>query len=436
MDVIRQLARAARPYTHADEDDAWIQALAGPRDARRFVLLGAMTHGTREFHEDRARITLRLVREHGFHGVAAEADGPAGVRLDRYLRGAGADRDAEEALAGFDRFPRWPWRNPEVRDFVRELRAHDAVNDQPAGFWGLDLYGMHASMRAVLAWLELEHPSLAERARRAYAVLEPHAEAPQRYGLRDDASNGPAAGAQAAYTVLGLVRGVATDAEGAFTALRHASAVVAAEACYRGMRHPGTSTWNLREHFLADALDALAAWLERRNGRPARLVVWAHNAHVGDARAISRWTTDGSAARTTLGTLLRARHGREVIRTVGLTTFVGTLTAAHAWGGPALRQDLLAGATDSWEDRLRTLGAGRVRIDSDALSDPLPEATERSVGVIYLPRSERDSHCFLSQLACRYDHVLHHDRTHATEPLDAQPGRMTEDAPETYPFGA
>jgi erythromycin esterase-like protein len=435
MDVIRELARVARPFTHADEDDAWIEALAGPRDARRFVLLGGMTHGTREFHEDRARITLRLVREHGFHGVAGEADGPAGVRLDRYLRGAGADRDADEALGGFDRFPRWPWRNPEVRDFVRGLRAHDAVNDQPAGFWGLDLYGMHASMRAVLAWLELEHPSLAERARRAYAVLEPHAEAPRRYGLREDASIGPAAGAQAAYTVLGLVRGVATDAEGAFTALRHASAVVAAEACYRGMRHAGTSTWNLREHFLADALDALAAWLERRSGRPARLVLWAHNAHVGDARAISRWAADGSAASTTLGTLLQERYGRDAVRTVGSSTHAGTVTAARAWGGPALCKDLAPDAPDSWAARLHALGAGRVRIDTDALRDPLPIALERSIGVLYLSHAEHDCHSFPAHLERRYDHVLHHDWTHATEPLDGQPGRMAEDAPETYPFG-
>jgi erythromycin esterase-like protein len=429
MGDIDTIGRAARPFGAADEDDAWLTALAGD-SGRRFVLLGEMTHGTHEFYAERARITLRLVREFGFQGVAGEADWPDAARLDRYLRGGSADRTAEESLTDFRRFPRWMWRNADMRDFLRSLRASNAVSDVPAGFWGVDLYSLHSSMRAVLRWLDREHPEVAPDVRAAYARLEPHEEAPARYGLHV-ATGTARASAEGVLEALDRVRAVTTDADEGFDALRNARLVVAAEAYYRGMYQPAVSTWNLRDRHMADTVEAIAGWLERRTGRPARLVVWAHNSHVGDARAAEM----GEHGETSLGALLRERHGRAVVRTVGFTTWRGTVTAARAWDSPAERRTLREGPPDGWESLLHALGEPRVRIDCDALTEPIAARAERAVGVLYLPDSERQSHCFTSQLACRYDHVLHYDDTTAVEPLDERPGVPAEDAPDTYPSG-
>lgn len=141
----------------------------------RFVLIGEASHGTHEFYRIRAEITKRLIREKGFAGVAVEADWPDAYRVNRFVRGRGSDADATEALGGFRRFPQWMWRNADVLDFVGWLREH---NDEakgasrPAGFYGLDLYSLHASIDAVLAYLRVVDPDAARRAQERYACFD------------------------------------------------------------------------------------------------------------------------------------------------------------------------------------------------------------------------------------------------------------------------
>ena len=99
---------AAIPLAGAAQDHDTLLDLIG--DAR-FVLIGEATHGTHEFYRERAQITKRLIREKGFTTVAVEADWPDAYRVNRFVRGQGADADAVDALAGFERFPAWMWRN-------------------------------------------------------------------------------------------------------------------------------------------------------------------------------------------------------------------------------------------------------------------------------------------------------------------------------------
>ena len=120
----------------------------------------------REFYRERARITERLIAEKGFTAVAVEADWPDAYRVNRYVRNAGDDVDAREALSDFRRFPRWMWRNTEVVEFIEWLRAHNdslAARAKKAGFYGLDLYSLHASMKAVVQYLERVDPEAAQR---------------------------------------------------------------------------------------------------------------------------------------------------------------------------------------------------------------------------------------------------------------------------------
>ncbi|HEY7036127.1 MAG TPA: erythromycin esterase family protein, partial [Thermomicrobiales bacterium] len=152
----------------------------------RFVLLGEASHGTHEFYRERARITRRLIDEQGFSAVVVEADWPDAYRVNRFVRGASDDPDAAAALGDFHRFPRWMWRNTEVRDFVSWLREHNdglPPGARKVGFYGMDLYSLGASIEAVIGYLEKVDPDGARRARSRYACFDLFGDDPQSYGL-------------------------------------------------------------------------------------------------------------------------------------------------------------------------------------------------------------------------------------------------------------
>jgi erythromycin esterase-like protein len=135
----------------------------------RLVLIGEASHGTHEFYRIRAEITKRLITDHGFNAVAVEADWPDAYRVNRYVRGLDGDADASEALRGFERFPQWMWRNADVLDFVGWLRTHNEqfADSARAGFYGLDLYSLDASIAAVLQYLDVADPDAPGPAMRA-----------------------------------------------------------------------------------------------------------------------------------------------------------------------------------------------------------------------------------------------------------------------------
>src|SRR5690348_5759090 len=151
----------------------------------RFSLLGEATHGTHEFYRERAEITKRLIKEKAFIAVAVEADWPDAFRVNRYVRGLSDDRNADEALSGFKRFPTWMWRNTVVLDFVEWLRDYNSSLPEAApkvGFYGLDLYSLYASIESVLEYLNKVDPEAAKRARYRYSCFEHFAEDTQAYG--------------------------------------------------------------------------------------------------------------------------------------------------------------------------------------------------------------------------------------------------------------
>jgi erythromycin esterase-like protein len=179
--VVEPIRETARSLTGGARDyDALLDVIG---DAR-FVLLGEASHGTDEFYRERAEITKRLIVERDFSAVAVEADWPDAYRVNRYVRGQSNDADGNAALGGFLRFPTWMWRNRVVLDFVDWLRARNDSQPSPAraGFYGLDLYSLHASMAAVLAYLQRVDPEAAIRARYRYSCFDHFGEDPQAYG--------------------------------------------------------------------------------------------------------------------------------------------------------------------------------------------------------------------------------------------------------------
>ncbi|WP_224363853.1 erythromycin esterase family protein [Hyalangium versicolor] len=427
---------AAVPLTGAASD---LDALVEGMGAARFVLLGEATHGTHEFYTLRAALTRRLIAEHGFTAVVVEADWPDALRVNAFAHGEGGDTEAEGALGNFERFPRWMWRNRDVAELVRWMRAHNAARPEAerAGFYGMDLYSLHASMRAVVEYLEKVDPEAARRARARYACFEHFGEDPQgyghatAYGYSETCENG------VVEQLLELQRrqpANARDEDARFYAEQNARLARDAEAYYRTMYAGRNESWNLRDTHMADTVDALAAHLERKLGRPARMVVWAHNSHLGDARA----TQLGDQGELNLGQLLRERHGRAVY-SVGFTTYTGTVIAAKEWDGPGLRRRIRPALEGSYEHLFHEVGVPRFLLRMEELGEAASglreRRLERAIGVVYAPRTERWSHYFLADLPAQFDAVVHCDETWALRPLDTDAGHEEEDAPDTYPFG-
>jgi erythromycin esterase-like protein len=458
---------AAHPLTGELRDYDGLLDLIG--DAR-LVLIGEASHGTHEFYRERAQITRRLIEEKGFTAVAVEADWPDAYRINRYVRGLGDGATAIESLAGFKRFPTWMWRNADVLGFVGWLRSYnDGLPPGAArsGFYGLDLYSLYGSIEAVLGYLAKVDPEAAQRARYRYSCFDHFGEDTQAYGYAAGFGVAESCEDEVVNQLIELQRrageyasrdGVLAEDE-YFYAEQNARLVKNAEQYYRTMFSGRISSWNLRDRHMAETLDALLAHLDRQ-GRRARVVVWEHNSHLGDARA----TEMGQQGELNVGQLVRERYGRDAVL-VGCSTYSGTVTAAADWGalaerkrvGPALPgsyEELFhivsergvaveravgaaAEATGAARDFMVFLRGGEgIPLERRAVADGLREPRlERAIGVIYRPESERISHYFHARLSDQFDAMLHFDQTRAVEPLEGTPGWEAGEAPETFPSG-
>ena len=423
----------------ARDYDALVDAIG----EARVVLIGEATHGTHEFYQERAIITDRLIAEKGFNAVAVEADWPDAYRVNRYVRGASDDRDSVEALGDFGRFPMWMWRNADVVDFVSWLRAYNDTQpaDQRVGVYGLDLYSLRTSMNAVLKYLEKVDPQAAIRARQRYGCFDQFREEPQTYGYATEFGLSPTCEREVVAELVELQRRRAEYAsrdgrvarDEFFYAEQNARLVKNAEQYYRSMFRGRDESWNLRDRHMTDTLVELIQFLEAGR-RPARVVVWAHNSHLGDARA----TEMGDRGELNVGQLVRERFRTDAVL-IGQTTHTGTVTAASEWDRPAERKIVRPSMAGSYERVLHESGVKRMLLplrDDLVLASALSTARlERAIGVIYLPRTERRSHYFVARLPNQFDFVLHFDETTALEPLERSVGWETGEPAETFPSG-
>jgi erythromycin esterase-like protein len=414
-----------------------IDAIGGAR----LVLIGEASHGTHEFYHARAALTKALVEEQGFSIVAVEADWPDAYRVNRWVRGASDESGAQAALDDFTRFPRWMWRNTDVVEFVDWLHDYNAARpaERRIGFYGLDLYSLHRSMDAVLEYLRKVDPDAAARAQYRYACFEMFGEDPQAYGYASSFGFSRACEDEVTAQLVELRR-QALDyasrdgrvaADEYFFAEQNARLVANAESYYRAMFGGRAESWNLRDRHMMETLEALLAH-GREGGRPERAVVWAHNSHLGDARA----TEMGSRGELNLGQLVRERFG-EASFLIGFTTHTGTVTAVPDWNDPAERRKVRPSLAGSYERLFHDAAIDQFLLllrEGQSREALLDSRLERAIGVIYRPESERLSHYFRASLARQFDAVLHIDRTSALEPLERW-ARDEVDLPETYPSG-
>jgi len=436
----RRLGEIVQPLSGQSSDFDALIARAAPK---HYVLIGEATHGTHEFYRVRAEVTKRLIRDHGFAAVAIEGDWPDAYRVHRYVRGSGPDGDAADALGGFRRFPTWMWRNADVVDFLGWLRSYNegASPKRSVGFYGLDLYSLYASIEAVIEYLERTDPAQAQRARERYSCFDRFGPDMEAYAYAAGGGLTQSCYEEVMQQLLEMRRKTyatalrdATREDEQFFAEQNAFVVASAEEYYRTMLHAEVSSWNLRDRFMFQTLERLSEHLNRAREEASKIVVWAHNSHVGDARA----TSMGAGREVNIGQLVRQNCASDC-RLIGFTTSSGTVTAASAWHGEAERKRVRRPLPASWEALFESVGVANFLLETKTAAKRYPPIAgpmlERAIGVVYHPETEFYSHYLEARIAEQFDEILHYDTTRAVEPLERTALWEAGEVPETFPSG-
>ena len=426
-------ADLARPLRTPDDLDPLIERVG---DAR-LVLLGEASHGTHEYYRWRAEVTKRLVEERGFTFIAVEGDWPDCFAVNTWVRGLDADdeRNAEEVLTAFRRWPTWMWANREVAELIAWMRAHNGgrPHAEQVGFYGFDVYSLWESMRAILDYLEEHEPDAVETARRAFRCFEPYGEDPQAYAWATQIV--PTSCEDQVVDLLTRIcrdrdQGAGGHPEQRFSAEQNAAVAQGAERYYRAMVRGGPHTWNVRDTHMVDTLDRLLD----HHGPDAKGIVWAHNTHVGDARA----TDMADAGMVNVGQLVRERHAADGVVIMGCGGHHGSVIAGESWGAPMQRMPVPEARAGSVEAALHAeVGQPSVLVfptDRPAggwLDDARPQ---RAIGVVYDPERERRGNYVPTVLARRYDAFLSFERTTALRPLGPEAPAAPDEELETFPF--
>jgi protein-L-isoaspartate(D-aspartate) O-methyltransferase len=399
----------------------------------RVVLLGEATHGTSEFYRMRARITRELILRRGFRLLAVEADWPDAAVVDRYVRHLPASPRPWQA---FSRFPTWMWRNQETRELVEWLREYNREQVDPSArvsFHGLDLYTLYTSAAEVIRYLDRVDPVAALAAKERYGCLSPWEGDPAAYGRAALMGQFRHCEEHVVAMLGGLLarrlQYAAADGDEFIDAVQNARLVADAERYYRVMYYGSVAAWNLRDLHMFETLESLLSF----RGAGSKIIVWAHNSHLGDARA----TEMGSRGEHNVGSLCRNKF-EDAVFAVGFGTNAGTVAAASAWEGPMQVISVTPALADSYEGKFHRaqvpaclvhLRHPRRETLRDELSSP---RLERAIGVVYRPDTELESHYFQAVLPRQFDEYIWFDRSSA---VTALPAGISTGVPDTYPFG-
>jgi protein-L-isoaspartate(D-aspartate) O-methyltransferase len=398
----------------------------------RVVLLGEATHGTSEFYRMRERISRKLIERKGFDFIAIEGDWPDAARIDRYVRHAG-HRPAQ--WSAFARFPAWMWRNQEVRTFIHWLRTRNAglAEGDRVAFHGLDLYSLYNSIHSVVGYLEDVDPSTAGIARRRYGCLTPWQSDPASYGYAALNAQYRSCEPEVVSMLGDLLRReqryAEQDGERFLDAVQNARLVANAERYYRTMYYGSRASWNLRDSHMFETLQSLLDF----HGPQSKAIVWAHNSHVGDARA----TEMSHRGEHNIGQLCRVDFGLGAYL-IGFGTHTGSVAAASDWDGPMEIKPVRASMAGSYERLCHESNVASFILplpnpaSADLVAGLSQPRLERAIGVIYRPETELQSHYFQAVLTRQFDEYIWLDQTRAVTPLETE---TTEGLPDTYPFG-
>lgn len=417
-------------------DDADLDPLLELIGDAQLVLLGEASHGTSEYYTWRARLSRRLIEDHGFSFIAVEGDWPDCYAINRYVQDYDDSGDsALDVLQRFKRWPTWMWANWEVAALAEWLRRHNEGLPQQrrAGFYGLDVYSLWESMTEVMDYLESYDAESLDAARRAFVCFEPYGQDVQAYAratalVPKDCEDEVV---DLLTEVRRRVREFPGDPHADFSAEQNAHVLAEAEHYYRTMVGGGGDSWNVRDYHMADTLDRLLAHYEETWDGPPRAIVWQHNTHIGDAR----YTDMADNGMVNVGQLARERHAEDGVVLVGFASYQGSVIAGAQWGAPMRRMRVPRAEPGSWEAVLHeALDGDRLLLMNELRDAPAAEEWRghRAIGVVYHPEYEYGNYV-PSVLPKRYDALLYIDESEALHPLHLEP--RGDRPPQLYPWG-
>lgn len=408
------------------------------------ILLGEASHGTDEFYAIRAEITKQLIEKKDFQAIGIEADWPDAYRINRYIQGQMTDKNSMHALDGFKRFPQWMWRNTRMVELVSWLyhRNEKLSQEKKVGLYGLDLYSLYSSIDEILKYLDATNPTLAERARKRYDCFKQFRHNAQVYGYATTFDIGNSCQKKVMEQLMDLhesaVELLRIDGQKAsdeyFYTLQNAKLVKNAEEYYRSLFFSTPEqSWNIRDTHMMETTQALLEHLKNSH-KPPKIIIWAHNSHLGNAAA----TQFKKMGEINLGQLLKQKYETQV-KSIGFTTYSGTVSAASEWDGPVERKLVRPALENSYESLFHAVEIPQFLLlfqkNKELALALAQEKLERAIGVIYRPETERASHYFSAQLSKQFDAIIHIDQSRAVEPLEKTPEWSSVEFPESYPTG-
>lgn len=401
----------------------------------KYVLLGEASHGTHEYYTWRAKISKRLIEEKGFSFVAVEGDWPDCYRLNRYIKNyPESGKSAQEVLQSFNRWPTWMWANWEIVAFAEWMKNFnkDLSANKKVGFYGLDVYSMWESMEAIINYLKKNDPKTLQTAMKAMQCFEPYSEDEGQSYARASRIVSPLCEKE----VVDLLRDIQgkmahynSDHENVFSTEQNAMVTVNAEKYYRAMIQGGAQSWNIRDRHMTTTLNKLKDFY----GKDAKVIVWEHNTHIGDARA----TDMVNEGMVNVGQLVREQHEEEGVVSVGFGSYKGSVIAGREWGGVMRKMPVPNAVKGSWEYFLHYTGNEKNKL---IMLNKIKDEEEigmhighRAIGVVYNPEHEQYGNYVPTILPMRYDAFIFLDETRALNPLHIIPDG--NQVPETFPFG-
>ena len=417
-----------RPLENAEDLDPLLERIGDSK----YVLLGEATHGTHEYYTWRAEISKRLIEEKGFSFVAVEGDWPDCYKINRWVKDLpDSGSTITEVLQSFNRWPTWMWANWEIVAFTKWMKNYNSrlEPEEKVGFYGLDVYSLWESMEIILKYLEKEDPETASLARQVADCFEPYRKNDSYVsayrGLNQRCRNEVV---ELLTEVRHNMENYQDEREAGLNAELNSLVLKNAEKYYEAMASFDSSSWNVRDSHMVETLNTLMDY----HGDEAKVIVWEHNTHIGDARA----TNMAAHGMHNLGQLVRQQHKKEGVLLVGFGSYQGSVIAGEFWGAKMEKMELPKAIEGSVEHLLHHHGAeNKLMIFDD--DSPLKKLFKnrighRAVGVVYDPHHERGNYV-PSKLSQRYDAFLYIDVTKGVHPLHLHPtGHLI---PDTYPFG-
>jgi erythromycin esterase len=385
----------------------------------RYVLLGEASHGTHEYYTWRAEISKRLIEEKGFTIIAVEGDWPDAYQVNQYIKGQHAAANAKEVLQNFNRWPTWMWANEEIAGLTEWLKTYNSGQGaRQVGFYGLDVYSLWESMEAVMAYLDQTDPAAAQKARAAYQCFASFNKDEQAYATAT-MRNTELCAAELSSMLSAVQASIQAKgmSEETFNVEQNALAAVNAQRYYHAMVRSSTNSWNIRDQHMTQTINRLM----QLHGPEAKIIVWEHNTHVGDARA----TDMAAEGMVNVGQLVREQHQAEGVYIVGFGSYQGSVIAGSAWEAPMQRMNVPPAQPQSWEALMHAITpADKIIITKEWRDDPelMKTRGNRAIGVVYDPKREQGNYV-PTQLADRYDAFLFIDKTQALKPLNLPSGR-------------